>query len=117
MELTDASELQKTILILLLKLSYIVQMGMSKNLQASLLQNIVNNGRISALPDDQWIIEVQSWYQSVLVSLQIMFADYAIGPARRDPLQNKVIIKPETFAEKTLCHMQKMRKPNGFVYV
>lgn len=119
--MTNASELQKTTLGLLLRFGLLIQIGASPKLQASLLHD--SNEYIPSLPDEQWIIETQAWYESVIASLQIMFADYAIGPDRRDPslsrdpTLNSSIIEPQTPGERALCGMQKMRKPTGFVYV
>jgi hypothetical protein len=118
-DLSEVSEMQRTILELLLRFSYLMPIGSSKSLQASFFND--RDGYIPSLPDEQWIIEIEAWYRNVLASLQIMFADYAIGPDRRDSSrgrdqsQNRSIIEPQTSAERALCGMQKMRKPTGFV--
>lgn len=73
------------------------------------------DGVIAALPTDQWIHELQSWESIVWATHQVILADYAIGPAVRDPLSESIVLPPTNSGGKQLCGMQKMRKPGGFV--
>jgi hypothetical protein len=74
-----------------------------------------SQGVISTLPSDQWIQELQSWESIVWAAHQVILADYAVGPAMRDPLSESIVLPPKKSIEKKLCGMQKMRKPGGFV--
>lgn len=69
--------------------------------------------RVESLPDDQWIKEVQTWEAIAWAAIQIVIADYAIGPTVRDPSSKDLVVKNGT--EKELCSMMKMRRPGGFV--
>ena len=60
-----------------------------------------------SLPNNQWQIELQDWHGTVLASLQQYLVDHATGPA--DPSWYRYIQRPNTTAEKTLCHSQKVR--------
>ncbi|KAF2733301.1 hypothetical protein EJ04DRAFT_605754 [Polyplosphaeria fusca] len=74
-------------------------------------------GFVEALPGDQWIQELQGWNSIVWAGHQALIADYSIGPTIRDPLSTSYVLPPSNNAEKSLCGMQKMRKPGGFMNI
>lgn len=79
------------------------------------LDSISGTGVIFSLPDDQWLKELSHWESVSWTALQTIVADYAIGPASREPTAKNFVKLPTSNAERTLCQAQKMRKPGGFV--
>lgn len=87
----------------------------SSSVKASGLQD--NFGIITELPVDQWVTEVVGWEATLWASLQVEFADYAIGRASRNREVAAFVKTNLTIGEKAFCGKQKMGNPGGFVYV
>jgi hypothetical protein len=76
----------------------------------------VDNGFISStVPKDQWTIEVRAMEAFLWSTMQILVADYAIGPSVRLPALSRYIVAPQTPGEKQLCASQRMRKTGRIV--
>ncbi|KAF2709058.1 hypothetical protein K504DRAFT_408484 [Pleomassaria siparia CBS 279.74] len=71
----------------------------------------------SAIPSTQWINEAESWTSYVLSMSQLVFSDYAMGPAARTPSIRDQVQPPRTDGEKALCNAQKLRKSGGFANI
>lgn len=77
---------------------------------------VQRSGFVSArIPSDQWIIEARAAESLVWASMQVMIADYAIGPGVRHPALVNATQTPETTGDKALCNSIKVRKAGGFV--
>lgn len=63
----------------------------------------------SPLPDDQWVVELSSWFQVGLASIQQSVLEYATGPF--DLGQTGVIVRPNASDElgQRLCKSQSIR--------
>lgn len=63
----------------------------------------------SPLPDNQWVVELSSWFQVGLASIQQSVLEYATGPI--DLGQTGVIVRPNASDElgKRLCKSQSIR--------
>lgn len=59
------------------------------------------------LPDNQWQLDVEHWYASVLAALQEVFVDIATGPA--DAALAPLLLRPENEQQRRLCASQKIR--------
>lgn len=66
----------------------------------------------SALPDNQWQIEVKNWHATALVNIQDWLLLRVIGP--QDPNARQFINKPATDAEEVVCKSQRVRVGQGF---
>jgi hypothetical protein len=66
----------------------------------------------AALPNNQWTIEVSSWFGISLVALQRFVVDYASGPSDFDPTSGGQILNNGDAVTKSLCKNQKIRS-NG----
>jgi hypothetical protein len=67
------------------------------------------------IPSDQWIIEARAAESFVWATMQVIMADYAIGPGARQYSLINATMKPETDGDRILCKSFKMRKAGGFV--
>lgn len=96
---------------LLFDISLAYDVSSLRTLNAS---SALNSGSVAAtLPDNQWVVEVQTWEKKIWAAFQTAITDYAIGPQTRD---HDVKAMPLADAgEEQLCHLQKMRKNGGFV--
>ena len=65
------------------------------------------------LPDDQWMIEVDSWFNTGLVRLQKFVVGYAAGP--RDVIDPAYILKPDDSLSKSMCRNQKVHSTGGTI--
>ncbi|KAF2277918.1 uncharacterized protein EI97DRAFT_415680 [Westerdykella ornata] len=110
-----ASITQKTVLSLLQHINVVALLIATKRFEANRLMN--SDNEIPALPDDQWIKELQGWEAFVWASHQIIITDYAVGPGVRSPPTHKYVVPPSDDGEVKLCSKQKMRKPGGFVNI
>ena len=55
-----------------------------------------------------------AWTKHVLATTQLVFSDYAMGPAARVRSIQNSVRAPETVGEKALCASQKMHKTGDF---
>ncbi|KAF2090371.1 hypothetical protein K490DRAFT_35524 [Saccharata proteae CBS 121410] len=67
----------------------------------------MGGGLQSPLPDNQWQLEVQHWYQILMANLQRMMIEAAVGPA--DAKLDVWMVKPSTREGRTLCASQKVK--------
>jgi hypothetical protein len=72
----------------------------------------VLNFNQASLPSNQWQIEVSSWFDTGLATLQAVIREYA-SPALVSP--GLLIRKPETPVGLAMCHSQKTQTMNGTV--
>lgn len=112
-ELPGADDLQLAILKLLLTVSTLNDITNAPNAQSLQVSAMIVSGLVPELPDDQWKKEVMGWEAWALAGIQILFADFAIGPKVRDPAASYTMA-PTTAGEKQLCGAMKMRKSGGF---
>ncbi|KAF2135754.1 uncharacterized protein K452DRAFT_362977 [Aplosporella prunicola CBS 121167] len=59
------------------------------------------------LPDNQWQIEVEDWFNVVLANMQATYVDVATGPAEESAV--RLLKRPSNKEEKFLCLNQKIR--------
>ncbi|KAF2736414.1 hypothetical protein EJ04DRAFT_432960 [Polyplosphaeria fusca] len=112
-EYPNANSLQLAIVALLRNAEDILNIAMPERYEAQAkYKNSI--GILDELPNDQWITELRIWNAIVWAGFQIMVSDYAIGPTVRDPLSESYTVKPVNEAERSLCGMQKMRKPGAY---
>ena len=64
----------------------------------------LNAGQQGPLPDNQWQLEVENWYNIGLASLQSI-ADYAVGPGDADVMKH-FWASPNSQVEEMLCKNQ-----------
>lgn len=64
-----------------------------------------------ALPNDQWMIEVSSWFAVSMARLQQSVIQYATGPPYLP--DGAILIKPANEAERHMCKSQRVRSPGG----
>lgn len=66
----------------------------------------------TALPDNQWQVEVQNWHATALVNIQNWLLLRVVGP--RDPTARQFVNRPATGAEEAVCGAQRVRVGQGF---
>ncbi|KAI1081443.1 hypothetical protein F5B20DRAFT_536073 [Whalleya microplaca] len=74
--------------------------------QSLVSRSSLHAGLQAALPDNQWEIDVQHWFEIGLASLQKLYLDYAAGPTSSFP--EILTRRPATDEEKYLCSNQKV---------
>lgn len=67
-------------------------------------QELVQDLLSDPLPNDQWMIEVESWFSTGLARLQKAMVEHAAGP--QNVIYGAHIEKPRNFIEKKMCHNQ-----------
>lgn len=67
-------------------------------------QELVENLQSQPLPNNQWMIEVQSWFNAGLARLQRNMVEYAAGPP--DMIDNGSLLKFNHPLEDIMCHNQ-----------
>jgi hypothetical protein len=110
-EFPEATPLQIAFLELLRRILVLKNIFSSGTIKAN---DIVQDGRVTGLPDDQWKREIIAWEAFAWAGIQMMLADHAIGPIIRDPLGATYSNPPITQGEKSLCNLVKMRRAGGF---
>lgn len=74
----------------------------------------LGSGSISIpLPNDQWMIECRSWFNTALAKLQRSVVDYATGPAH-EGYMHYITQDPESDAWQQVCRSQRVKNPGGF---
>jgi hypothetical protein len=81
---------------------------------ALLSRNMLQNGRQSSLPNNQWELEVESWYKASLADLQRSILELSTGPV--DPTMRRFLVRPNTAETRKICANQKIRS-NSFISV
>jgi hypothetical protein len=81
---------------------------------ALLSRNMLQNGRQSPLPNNQWELEVESWYKASLADLKRSILELSTGPI--DPAMRRFLVRPNTTETKKICANQKIRS-NSFISV
>lgn len=77
-------------------------------------QTLEQSSRLGAgLPNNQWQLEVSSWFAVSMARLQQAVVTYATGPAYFPP--GATFTRPSTKAEMQLCKQQKIRNANGTI--
>ena len=66
-----------------------------------------------SLPDDQWILEVSSWFAVSMAKLQQAVVAYATGPT--DVHEGSYISRPANANEEAMCFAQKVRSSAGTI--
>lgn len=66
-----------------------------------------------ALPDDQWITEVSSWFAVSLAKLQQKVVQYATGPPYASP--NLELVRPSNKEQVNMCNNQIIRSQDGTI--
>jgi len=113
LQLVDASLLQNATLKLLVKSAGTVDLDSYHEVK---LVNEVDDGSISStVPKDQWTVEIRAMGAYLWSTMQVLVADYAIGPGIRTPALSNYVVAPETAGEKQLCASQRMRKTGRIV--
>ena len=69
-------------------------------------RNSLHGAMQASLPDNQWTLEVEGWFNSILAQIQRAVLEYATGPS--DPNLLPFILKAEGI-EKMVCRNQKAR--------
>lgn len=64
-----------------------------------------------SLPNDQWMLEVNSWFAVAMARLQQAVVQYATGPPYIP--EGATLLRPLTQAEITMCKSQRVRSPGG----
>ncbi|KAF2727856.1 hypothetical protein EJ04DRAFT_505057 [Polyplosphaeria fusca] len=67
----------------------------------------LDNNMQMPLPDNQWQLDVQRWFDITLAAMQQAAVDTAVGPSNPEVL--KVYTRPNTTTEKYYCKNQKIR--------
>lgn len=65
----------------------------------------------SALPNNQWQIEVDAWFATSLARLQQSMVDYAVGPG--DVPAGVNVIHPSSIPDQVMCRSQKIKATPG----
>jgi hypothetical protein len=65
------------------------------------------SGRQFKLADNQWEVEVQTWFQITMASLQQVILEQATGPL--DPAMSAFLLRPDNTEERRVCSSQKVR--------
>lgn len=86
---------------------------LSRGAQALRASETVDNNIQIALPDDQWMTEVSSWYAVSMAKLQQKIVQYAIGPAYTPAGVN--VTAPLNDAQERICKNQKIRSASGTI--
>ena len=69
-------------------------------------QELVSDRTQQALPDNQWQIEVSSWFATGLAKLQRAIVEYASGPSHLVP--GTYVQKPDGPISEAMCYAQKV---------
>lgn len=69
-------------------------------------QEFVHDLESDPLPDDQWMIEVESWFNTGLARLQKFMVEYAAGP--QNVIEGAQIFKANSSISKSMCRNQKV---------
>ena len=64
-----------------------------------------------SLPNDQWMIEVSSWFALAMAKLQQRIVQYATGPPYMP--DGAILRGPRNAAEMAMCESQRVRSPSG----
>ena len=73
-----------------------------------LVQNHVGYGNAATLPPNQWILELNNWFGTMMTNLQIRSLQYATGPS--SPRFFKYVRPPQTRDEQDMCTRQIIRR-------
>ncbi|KAK4222760.1 hypothetical protein QBC38DRAFT_548978 [Podospora fimiseda] len=71
-------------------------------------QTIRNGLQSQALPNDQWKLEVRSWFNSWLAAVQAAWVDAAIG-VEHDTEVEDMVYRPRNHFDQETCNNQKIR--------
>lgn len=74
----------------------------------------LQEGLQSPLPNNQWELEVESWFKATLADLQRSILELSTGPV--DPTLRRFLIRPNTTETRKICANQKIRS-NSFISV
>ncbi|KAF2142170.1 uncharacterized protein K452DRAFT_270946 [Aplosporella prunicola CBS 121167] len=75
--------------------------------QALTARASLTNGVQGPLADNQWQLEVESWFNTVLATIQGMYVDVATGPSNKDVLP--YLNRPGSKEQHYFCNNQKIR--------
>ena len=70
-----------------------------------------SRGLQSTLPENQWEVEVESWFKLTMADLQRSILEQATGPT--EPAMRRFLVRPNTTEEQQVCANQKIRS-NSF---
>jgi hypothetical protein len=73
-------------------------------------QSVFDLVQVDSLPNNQWNVEVEKWFQVSLAKLQQGTINFVVGPS--DPALVQYVTTPDKEAEK-LCREQKIRRSTG----
>lgn len=76
-------------------------------------QEFVHDFQSDPLPDDQWMIEVDSWFNTGLARLQKFMVEYSAGS--QNLIDGLHIIKPNDEISKSMCHNQLVHSTNDTI--
>lgn len=72
-------------------------------------------GTNAPLPSDQWVEQFGLLINTVLTQIQIGLSAHATGPSALNLDVSAPMRRNTTTAERSLCGLQRMRSPGGFV--
>lgn len=67
-------------------------------------RNSLSGGAQGPLPDNQWHLDVQNWFETRLAYMQAYFVDLATGPS--DISLQQYVVKPNSTGEQSICRNQ-----------
>lgn len=70
-------------------------------------RSTLSQGMQSALPGNQWELEVESWFKLTMADLQRSILEQATGPT--EPAIRQFLVRPNTTEERQVCANQKIR--------
>jgi hypothetical protein len=112
----EASDVQRAGVQLLVTSSYLYSVVLAPRVVFQARDMAVQSeGRVTSLPDDQWMREILGWEKYIWASLQTVVSDYAIGYGALTASVQPYVRTQLTPGERELCGLQKMVKPGGFV--
>ncbi|KAF4543286.1 Cytochrome p450 protein [Lasiodiplodia theobromae] len=74
--------------------------------QSLMSRNSLSGGAQGPLPDNQWHLDVQHWFETRLAYMQAYMVDLATGPS--DVSLQQYVVKPNSTGEQSICHNQKI---------
>jgi len=91
-------------------LYWVIGSRMSAALNAS--SSVIGTWQTSALPNDQWQIEVETWVATAFAYLQQTIVQYAAGQNNYDP---NLVIPPGNDYEQAMCGEQTLKSLTGYI--
>lgn len=117
MALIDMTPVQRQISLRIftgLTWNHILALPFSRGASALRAQEAVYIDALSTpLPNNQWMIECRSWFNTALARLQRSVVDFAVGPAYEEYLPY-YLTNPGYPAWDKVCHSQRVKNPGGF---